>query len=175
MERPPVRRGIDPQGNGAVRTMKPGPKRRPVFERLWEKVRMDPNGCWQWTGAVSGGEGGYAQMRDAGKTIYAHRLSYQTLVGLVPDGLHLDHLCRNRACVNPLHLEPVTCRENLLRGESQSAVNAKKTHCLIGHPLSGENLRMNGGKRVCRRCASAGALASKINRTFLKKGGVPSL
>jgi len=140
-----------------------GPKRRPVFERFWEKVAPNLHGgCWQWTGAVGAGgkEGGYAQMRDAGRTLYAHRLSYETLVGIVPDGLHLDHLCRNRRCVNPLHLEPLTCRENLLRGEGASAKNAVKTHCKHGHPLSGKNLRMNAGKRVCRLCASACAARS---------------
>ncbi len=145
--------------------MKPGPKRKPVFERFWEKVRLDPSGCWQWAGAVGAGDrgGGYAQMRDAGKTLYAHRLSYETLVGLVPDGLHLDHLCRNRTCVNPTHLEPVTCRENLLRGVGPTSIHAGKTHCPKGHEYSGENLRLSPkGSRVCRTCANAGALASRL-------------
>lgn len=138
--------------------MKPGPKRTPAITRFWKKVSFKSNDCWQWTGAVGAGDqtGGYGQFRDAGKTVYAHRFSYGMFGGEIPDGLHLDHLCRNRLCVNPLHLEPVTCRENLLRGVGMSAVNAKKTHCSHGHAYTEENIywRKNGARR-CKTCVNA--------------------
>lgn len=83
----------------------------------------------------------------------AHRVVYEELVGPIPDGLMLDHLCRVRHCVNPEHLEPVTNRENVLRGEGHSAKAARATHCLKGHPYAGENLRiLSNGWRRCRAC-----------------------
>lgn len=131
---------------------------RPAAERFWEKVQIEPGGCWQWTGGLNGV--GYGQFyrgkrsrEDTGKT-YAHRWAYEQLVGPIPEGLHLDHLCRNPACVNPAHLEPVTARENLLRGVGPSAAHAKKTHCPDGHPYAGSNLYIHPtkGYRVCRAC-----------------------
>jgi hypothetical protein len=81
---------------------------------------------------------------------------YEALVGPIPDGLFLDHTCRNRNCVNPQHLDPVTNKENILRGEGSPAKNARKTHCKNGHPLKGENLvRGSKGERVCRTCKNA--------------------
>ncbi len=133
---------------------KQGPKRRPPFERFWGKVSINPNGCWDWTGANNGV--GYGQMRDVGKNIYAHRYSYEALSGIIPDGMHLDHLCRNRSCVNPLHLEAVTCRENLLRGVGPTAKHAATTHCPKGHEYSGANLMVRpNGQRRCRTCVYA--------------------
>ena len=120
--------------------------------RFWEKVALDPNGCWVWTGATN--DGGYGQLRTDGVTQYAHRLAYETFVGPIPDGLQIDHLCRTRLCVNPAHLEAVTQRENILRGVSTSAQRARMTHCIAGHPLSGGNLyiRPDGKGRHCRIC-----------------------
>lgn len=83
----------------------------------------------------------------------AHRFSYEFANGPVPDGLQLDHLCRNRLCVNPGHIEPVTQRVNMLRGISPAAENARKTHCMNGHPLIGTNLVLRkSGSRGCRHC-----------------------
>jgi len=128
------------------------------MERFMEKVADGENGCMNWTGGLNGvGYGqfyrGRTDLGDTGKT-YAHRWSYETFVGPIPEGLHLDHLCRNRACVNPDHLEPVTIRENLLRGVGPSATNARKTACPQGHPLAGANLYVNpnNSQRSCREC-----------------------
>ena len=130
-----------------------GVLRRPALDRFLERVEQVGD-CWVWTGGLNGV--GYGQFYVGGPgtgKAYAHRWSYEFHIGPIPDGLHLDHLCRNRACVNPWHLEPVSVRENLLRGEGPSALHAVKTHCPAGHPYSGENLRVTNGARHCRECA----------------------
>ena len=135
-------------------------KRRPVEQRFFEKVRISPTGCEEWTGGTNGAGYGTFFLEWAGGAntkVLAHRWSYERMYGPIPNGLHLDHLCRNRICVNPLHLEAVTQRENTLRGESVAAIHAKKTECINGHPLSGDNLiyRANGRWRDCRECKRA--------------------
>ena len=115
--------------------MTPGELRR--FEA---KVSPEPNsGCWLWTGCLT--TGGYGMLQLDGGRIpkYAHRLAYEHHVGLIPEGLQIDHLCRVRSCVNPSHLEPVTQRENGLRGESMAAQQARQTHCIHGHEFTQEN------------------------------------
>lgn len=82
----------------------------------------------------------------------AHRYAWITLVGEIPAGLHIDHLCRNKVCVNPDHLEPVTPRVNVLRGYSMVAANARATHCTHGHEFTPENTRLKHGDRICRQC-----------------------
>ena len=121
-------------------------------KRFFDKISVDPEtGCWNWTaGRIWNG---YGQFWLAGKKHYAHRVAYELLRGEIPEGLQIDHLCRNRACANPDHLEPVTCKENLLRGETFQAANAAKTHCPQGHPYSGDNLYVYpDGRRGCRTC-----------------------
>lgn len=112
---------------------------------------MAVNGCHIWTGATNGRYGlFFVSKASPGSAFrYAHRWAYERDRGPIPDGLELDHLCRNPICVNPAHLEPVTSRENNLRGLSPAAIHARKTHCPQGHAYSGVNKR---GERVCRTC-----------------------
>jgi hypothetical protein len=125
------------------------PPRKTPEERFWEKVEKTDS-CWLWTAAKSKG---YGAFKVAGRQEEAHRYSYELLVGPIPTGLTIDHLCRNPACVNPAHLEPVTNRENVLRGISPWAKNAAKTHCPQGHPYDEENTRWNSlGSRECKTC-----------------------
>ena len=127
-----------------------------IFERFYKKVQMEPNsGCWLWE--ASCGRNGYGCFQVGKKNRKAHRVSYELHIGPIPDGLQLDHLCRNRCCVNPDHLEPVTNRENCLRGET-GKYQRDKTHCPHGHPYSGSNLMMRpNGKRRCRACVNKDA------------------
>lgn len=122
--------------------------------RLWAKV--DSSGdCWEWTGAKKQGFG-YGLAWFDGKLRRAHRVFYEVLVGPIPPGRDLDHLCRNQSCVNPAHLEPVSHRENVLRGVGPSARNAAKTHCKHGHPFDAANtLIRSNGHRACRTCKRA--------------------
>lgn len=126
--------------------------------RFWDKVQAVDTGCWLWRGARSNG---YGRLKVAGRTCFAHRLAYIRLVGAVPPGLQIDHLCRVRECVNPAHLEAVTARTNILRGESPVAKNARKRLCPRGHELAGVNLaiyldRQGRQRRTCRRCRTCG-------------------
>jgi hypothetical protein len=124
-------------------------------QRFWDKVEfIGEGGCWLWTGCIL--QNGYGQFSVGGHPRYVHRLAYENLATPIPEGLTIDHLCRVRRCVNPDHLEPVTSRENTLRSPTApTAVNARKTHCLRGHPLSGANLYeppSRPGRRYCREC-----------------------
>lgn len=117
-------------------------------------ARTDKQGaddCWEWTGARY--LKGYGYFLIQGKQQRAHRFSYELHAGPIPGGLVIDHLCRNKRCVNPAHLEVVTNKENVLRGTSFAAQNSQKTHCPKGHPYSGDNLMLPArGGRLCRTC-----------------------
>lgn len=134
---------------------------RPFRERLLSKVAVDVDGpcpvdeapCWEWTASKRNGYGQISRGRTGQGVAYAHRAVYEELLGALPEGTELDHLCRNPGCVNPAHLEPVTHRENLLRGESFSAINAVKDRCDAGHLFTAANTRVwRNGSRNCREC-----------------------
>jgi hypothetical protein len=120
--------------------------------RFWQKLEKTDS-CWLWTAGLF--TDGYGLFWDGKKTVGAHRFSYELLVGVIPIGLVLDHLCRVRSCVNPAHLEPVTHRENILRGDGIAARRARQTHCVRGHELIGENIdrvSTRPSARHCRTC-----------------------
>jgi hypothetical protein len=121
------------------------------LDRIASKITEGGAGCWEWQGAR---QGGYGRVRYRGKTRMAHRVVYELLCGPIPDGLTLDHLCRNEPCVNPTHLEPTSLAENIMRGTGVGVRNAAKTHCRRGHEFTSENTYLKSGKRVCRRCSS---------------------
>lgn len=122
-----------------------------TMKKIVRSLSFTESGCWIWCGSL--GRGGYGKVGHYGKTLLAHRFVYTELVGPIPRGLQLDHLCRTRACVNPDHLEPVTCRENLMRGDTWQARNAAKTHCPRGHEYTEQNTyRYPDGRRRCILC-----------------------
>lgn len=117
--------------------------------------RGDGSGCWLWKGATDG-EGRYGAMLYEGRVQRAHRIALALAGSPVPEGMDVDHLCRVTLCVRPDHLEVVTHRTNVLRGESRQAANAAKTHCPAGHPYDEANTYvMPGGGRACRACNRA--------------------
>lgn len=131
---------------------KRGPKIKPLHLKFWEHVYTEPNtGCWLWGGKLD--TKGYgmitvpANNKPGFKHLRAHRVGYELVVGPIPQGLDLDHLCKVKCCVSPYHLEPVTRKENTIR------YYGPRPFCKNGHELSGYNLRVNAkGHRFCRQC-----------------------
>lgn len=134
--------------------------------------RICGNGCWDWVGAIN--SAGYGSYWSEGRVKLAHRVVYERKLGPIPPGLTLDHLCRNRSCVNPDHLEAVTHRTNVLRGSGASAEHARRTHCPRGHALEGDNLvPWERGKR--RRCHTCEKIRARVKgrRERAAKGVTP--
>ena len=108
--------------------------------------------CWEWVGGTS--STGYGRVYDGNRMAQAHRVMYEIRVGPIPDGMEIDHLCRNRRCINPDHMEPVTHRENSARGLSPSAVSRRTGLCVRGHAMTPDNIEKNGPNKVrCKTCA----------------------
>lgn len=112
-------------------------------DRFWDKVHFSKNGCWEWTAANVRGYGHFGVNR---RNVQVHRLTYVTFVGEIPAGLQIDHLCRNKCCCNPFHLEPVTPRENTIRERRL------RTSCPAGHAYTETNTFVRNGQRSCREC-----------------------
>ena len=134
-------------------------------ERFADNWMPEPNsGCHLWLGPVAEVRPGftYGRFSPGGglARVLAHRVAYEISKGEIPDGLVIDHLCRNTYCVNPQHLEPVTHRVNCLRGVSPSAIHAQKTHCPHGHPYGPVNRR---GQRLCRVCRRARRRSQEVS------------
>lgn len=134
-----LRYNVGPCIDGATRTS------------FWLNTRLHGE-CLLWTGTKDKNGYGRFSLGWLLGPFRAHRLAYEMLIGPIPLSLVLDHLCRNPSCVNPHHLEPVTNRENIRRGDGWAGLNARKTHCKRGHPLSGENLYETPKGRHCKSC-----------------------
>lgn len=144
--------------------------RKSLEERFWAKVdRSNPDGCWPWLGVVN--DGGYGIIKIQYRKTRAHRVAYELSVGPIPHGLVTDHICRNRRCVNPAHLEVVTNKENIRRGFGIPAVNGRRTHCIHGHALEGDNLKIRkaDGHRVCLTCLRKHSRAWSRKRSIARQ------
>lgn len=119
-----------------------------IRERFDAKADRQDGGCWLWTMSLD--NEGYGRLKINGNSKLAHRISYEQYVGVIPNGLTIDHLCRVRSCVNPSHLEAVTHVANVMRGVGVGAVNAAKTHCPQGHEY--DYVEASTGRRRCHSC-----------------------
>jgi hypothetical protein len=140
----------------------PGQMTPAELERFLIRIEIAVTGCWLWTGGLDESGYGLCSVGYPGRTRRAHLVSYEHVIGPIPAGLTLDHLCRTPGCVNPTHTEPVSLVTNVMRGQGRGVLNAAKTHCAKGHPFDDENTgystisRKRGGERVhqfCRACA----------------------
>lgn len=140
---------VPPRALPSGRTTCCGCSRAPdPHERFWGQVRIDPSGCWLWTGLTVRG---YGRMSICGKQVFVHRWIYEVLRGPIPEGLTADHLCSVRNCVNPWHIDPCTKSENTRRSHDTSP--RIRTHCRKGHPFTPENTYARpSGQRQCRAC-----------------------
>lgn len=128
-----------------------GPKPIPVADRILSKV-VKSGDCWQWVGAIK--ENGYGVILDQGvrRMVYVHRKMFELFYYKIPDGLVIDHLCRNRACCKPSHLQAVTQKENLLRGENRNFVTQRTGFCARGHEMNLHGKQAKDGRTRCNAC-----------------------
>ena len=122
----------------------------PAIERFLSKINVVENGCWEWTACKN--NYGYGQININSKILRAHRFIYEYYHGMIDPNLTIDHLCRNRKCVNVNHLEQVSMKINTRRGMSPSGINFRKTHCPQGHEYTPKNTISESGGRRCKIC-----------------------
>lgn len=154
--------------------------RRDPADRFTEKYRVDPSGCWIWTGAI--GAEGYGRFGyPSRQTRLAHRVAHVLFIGPIPDGYQVDHICAVKACVNPDHLEAVTPLVNTRRALPWVNGQARRTHCPQGHEYTEENTRLsfqlgrNGRPRRNRHCRTCDALRQlERSRQRRESGGGPT-
>lgn len=135
-------------------------KAKSLPEVLMDKFVICADGCWRWTAMKT--RGGYGRVKVKRVSKYAHRVVFEWLRSEIPEGLELDHLCRNRDCVNPDHLEPVTRLENNRRIPKEVHSSSRKTHCPQGHPYDEENTLHWKGQRRCKACRRDYKLRRKV-------------
>lgn len=123
-----------------------------MIDSFTAKFHVQPDGCWAWAAQID--RYGYGRFKAGGIYYYAHRYAYEHLRGAIPKGLQIDHLCRNRGCVNPEHLEAVTQRENILRGDSLTTRRSAQQACKRGHLFDEANTYLWRTSRICRTCRS---------------------
>jgi hypothetical protein len=166
----------------ATATLTRSSPNEPLINRLRAAATFaGPDECWTWNATLR--KDGYGCLSVSGRKVLAHRLAYRVLVGPIPEGQELDHLChtrdlaclggnscRHRRCVNPAHLEPTTGRINRLRGRSPAAGNAVKTHCMHGHPFDEANTYITKqGNRVCRACVRRSQREYQVRKKLIKE------
>lgn len=130
------------------------------YQKFFDRVEFTDS-CWLWVGPKL--PNGYGRVSWMGKLTLTHRIAYEMLVGPIPSGLTIDHLCRVRACLRPDHLEPVALYINVMRGLNPTAINKRKTHCPRGHLLTPGNLVPSVAKRGARSCLACSRINARVS------------
>lgn len=152
-----------------------GEKGLALPERFWRKVNFDgprvlKSRCWVWTGANSGTKRPYGVSWDGIRRVKAHRWAWTAAHGWIPTGMELDHLCKTTLCVRPSHLEPVSTRENIRRGDAPGPRAVRENTCKRGHPFTPDNTYVRGDRwRECRICKRIANLAYKSRKRLARK------